>query len=79
MAMTLRLTDEQVEALRRVALAEGRSMQEVVLTAIEQYVRRAPAGQRRRAVPATEFVEAFAEVPDIDVERFRADQDRHVR
>ena len=38
MAMTLRLTDEETEALRRTAEAEGRSMQEVARDAIRVYV-----------------------------------------
>jgi plasmid stability protein len=37
MAMTLRLTDEETEALRLRAAAEGRSMQEVARTAIREY------------------------------------------
>lgn len=37
MAMTLRLTEEQTAALRRKAEEEGRSMQEVARTAIDQY------------------------------------------
>lgn len=41
MAMTLRLSDEQTEALRRRAGREGRSMQQVALTAIDEYVLRA--------------------------------------
>lgn len=41
MAMTLRLSTEQAEALRRRADKEGRSMQQVALTAIEDYVLRA--------------------------------------
>ena len=40
MAMTLRLTDEQTEALRRRAGKEGRSMQQVALTAVEEYLLR---------------------------------------
>lgn len=46
MAMTLRLSEEQTEALRARAESEGRSMQEVARTAIEQYVgdRRARLG-----------------------------------
>jgi predicted transcriptional regulator len=36
-AMTLRLTDEEAEALRRRAEQEGRSMQEVARTAIREY------------------------------------------
>ena len=38
MAMTLRLSDEQSEALRARADFEGRSMQEVVKSAIEEYL-----------------------------------------
>ncbi|HVV77249.1 MAG TPA: ribbon-helix-helix protein, CopG family [Mycobacteriales bacterium] len=37
MAMNLRLTDEEAEALRRRAEQEGRSMQEVARTAIREY------------------------------------------
>jgi hypothetical protein len=37
MAMNLRLTDAETEALRRKAQEEGRSMQEVARTAIAQY------------------------------------------
>ncbi|WP_093167421.1 FitA-like ribbon-helix-helix domain-containing protein [Sinosporangium album] len=40
MAMTLRLSDEQTEALRRRAEQEGRSMQQVALHAIEEYLAR---------------------------------------
>lgn len=35
--MTLRLSDEETEALRRKAAEEGRSMQEVARTAIGRY------------------------------------------
>ncbi|GAS88718.1 uncharacterized protein RMCB_2814 [Mycolicibacterium brisbanense] len=38
--MTLRTTDEQTEALRRQAAAEGRSMQAVALSAIDEYIAR---------------------------------------
>ncbi len=38
MAMNLRLTDDQADALRRKAEEEGRSMQEVARTAIADYV-----------------------------------------
>ncbi|MFI7112256.1 DUF6290 family protein [Nonomuraea sp. NPDC050227] len=41
MAMTLRLNDEQTEALRKRAELEGRSMQQIVLRAIEEYLERA--------------------------------------
>ncbi|TDB99850.1 ribbon-helix-helix protein, CopG family [Nonomuraea longispora] len=39
--MTLRLSDQQTEALRKRADAEGRSMQQVVLRAIDDYLERA--------------------------------------
>ncbi len=42
MAMNLRLTDAESEALRAKADAEGRSMQEVARTAIAQYVSARP-------------------------------------
>lgn len=38
MAMTLRLTDAETEALRRRAEAESRSMQEVARQAVREYV-----------------------------------------
>jgi predicted transcriptional regulator len=47
MAMNLRLTDAESEALRQKAEQEGRSMQEVARTAIAQYVSERP--QRLRA------------------------------
>lgn len=40
MAMTLRLTSEETEALRRRADLEGRSMQEVAREAVREYVER---------------------------------------
>jgi len=40
MAMTLRLTAEEAEALRRRAGLEGRSMQEVAREAVRDYVER---------------------------------------
>ena len=40
MAMTLRLTDDEADALRRRAQREGRSMQEVAREAVRQYVDR---------------------------------------
>jgi Ribbon-helix-helix protein, copG family len=47
MAMNLRLTEAETEALRRKAAEEGRSMQEVARTAIADYVNDRP--QRLRA------------------------------
>ncbi|HWT92308.1 MAG TPA: ribbon-helix-helix protein, CopG family [Solirubrobacteraceae bacterium] len=40
MAMTLRLTDEETQALRERAEREGRSMQEVARTAVRDYIER---------------------------------------
>lgn len=40
MAMTLRLTDEESEALRVQAEREGRSMQDVARAAVREYVAR---------------------------------------
>lgn len=40
MAMTLRLTDQESEALRLRAEHEGRSMQEVARAAVREYVER---------------------------------------
>lgn len=40
MAMTLRLTDAEAEALRMRAAREGRSMQEVARAAVREYVDR---------------------------------------
>lgn len=38
--MTLRLTDEETDALRRRAQHEGRSMQEVARSALREYIDR---------------------------------------
>lgn len=40
MAMTLRLTDDEQEALRQLAAAEGISMQEAARRAVRDYVAR---------------------------------------
>jgi plasmid stability protein len=40
MAMTLRLTDDETDALRTRAQREGRSMQEVAREAVRQYIDR---------------------------------------
>lgn len=47
MAMNLRLTDQETQALRERAEAEGRSMQEVARQAIADYVSDRPARLRR--------------------------------
>ena len=41
MAMTLRLTDDEADALRRQAEIEKRSMQEVAREAVRDYIERA--------------------------------------
>jgi plasmid stability protein len=41
MAMTLRLSDEETEALRARAVKEGRSMQQVARSALDEYLLRA--------------------------------------
>jgi plasmid stability protein len=41
MAMTLRLTDDQAAALRARAEREGRSMQQVAVSALDDYLLRA--------------------------------------
>lgn len=38
MAMTLRLTEQQSKALRKIAEQEGISMQEAALQAVDEYV-----------------------------------------
>lgn len=40
MAMTLRLTDDETDALRQRAKREGRSMQEVAREAVREYIDR---------------------------------------
>ena len=40
MAMTLRLSEEQTEALRRRAAIEERSMQQIALAALDDYLMR---------------------------------------
>jgi hypothetical protein len=77
MAMTLRLSDEQTEALRQKAEAEHRSMQQVALAAIDAYVHQATPA-RRQSVPVAELMTLFQGLPPISAEEFRADLDRHV-
>jgi hypothetical protein len=76
MAMTLRLSDEQADALRRKAEAEHRSMQQVALTAIDAYVHQATP-ERRQSVPVSELMTLFQGLPPMSAETFRADQDRY--
>jgi aryl-alcohol dehydrogenase-like predicted oxidoreductase len=79
MAMTLRLTEQQTEALRRRAAEEHRSMQQVALAAIDAYVQQpAVLPGRRTAVSVSELLESFGSLPPMDTAAFRADQDRHL-
>ncbi|HWU32345.1 MAG TPA: hypothetical protein VN108_05695 [Marmoricola sp.] len=59
MAMTLRLSPEQAESLRKTADAEGRSMQAVAVTAIEEYTSRRT---RRRDALIAEFMAERADL-----------------
>jgi hypothetical protein len=45
MAMTLRLTDAETDALRRRARREGRSMQDVARAAVREYIDRSSRGE----------------------------------
>ncbi len=54
MAMTLRLTDDEQDALRRRAALEGMSMQEAARRAVREYVARAE--HRDRVAAAAELV-----------------------
>ena len=65
MAMTLRLTDEETDALRRQAQAEQRSMQDVARAAVREYVTRREhrnAVAREAAWVNEEYVEALEEL-----------------
>ena len=76
MAMTLRLTEEQTEALRRKAEAEHRSMQQVAQSAIDAYVHQ-PTPLRRQSVPVAELAALFRDLPPMNAADFRAEQDRY--
>lgn len=54
MAMTLRLTDEELDALRARAEAEGMSMQEAARRAVREFV--ADTNHRERVTLAAERV-----------------------
>ena len=61
MAMTLRLSDEQAEALRRRAEREGRSMQQVALAALDDYLTRTEDDELTERL-AQRGAERFAEL-----------------
>ncbi|WP_248963914.1 ribbon-helix-helix protein, CopG family [Sphaerisporangium perillae] len=50
--MTLRLSEEQTEAVRRHAEKEGRSVQQVVQAAVEEYLARHDADEEIRRLGA---------------------------
>lgn len=58
--MTLRLDEDQVEALRRQAEAESRSMQTVVRAAVDEYLARRNKSAKIEHALATE-IPRFAE------------------
>lgn len=60
MAMTLRLTDAETEALRAQAEIEGRSMQDVARHAVRQYVEQ-HAHRGRVAASSAEGAQRYAE------------------
>ena len=62
MAMTLRLTDGDNEALRAAADREGRSMQEVVITALREYLAKRDTF---RAQQVDRFLSEDAELLDL--------------
>lgn len=59
--MTLRLSDEQTEALRKRAEAEGRSMQQIALRAIDDYLQRASEDELTDAL-AEKGAQRFADL-----------------
>lgn len=50
-------------------------MQQVALAAIDAYVHQA-APARRQAVPVSELMTLFSDLPPIDAQKFRADVDQ---
>jgi predicted transcriptional regulator len=61
MAMTLRLTDQQTRALRARAEKEGRSMQQVAVSAVDDYLVRAEDDELTDRL-ATQGAQRFAEL-----------------
>ncbi|MGI9001275.1 MAG: ribbon-helix-helix protein, CopG family [Pseudonocardia sp.] len=67
MAMTLRLTDDEAEALRAQAEAEARSMQDVARAALREYVTRrgtAHLVDDELQYVVTQYAEALARLGD---------------
>jgi predicted transcriptional regulator len=63
MAMTLRLTDDEQDALRQLAAAEGISMQEAARRAVRDYVARSDH-RERVGDAAARIMEAHGEALD---------------
>ena len=63
MAMTLRLSEEKTEALRRQAELEGRSMQDVAQRSIDEYLARHSRAIERKAL-LQEAVDEYRELLD---------------
>jgi hypothetical protein len=61
MAMTLRLTDDQTAALRARAEREGKSMQQVALTALDDYLQRTEDDERTAEL-AEQGAQRFADL-----------------
>jgi predicted transcriptional regulator len=61
MAMTLRLDDELADALRSRATADGRSVHQTVLLAIDEYLKRRQRGQRIESLAT----QAAADYPEV--------------
>ena len=61
MAMTLRLTDDQAAALRARAEREGRSMQQVAVAALDDYLLRAEDDELTDRL-ATQGADRFADL-----------------
>jgi hypothetical protein len=58
------------------AEAEHRSMQQVALAAIDAYAHQ-PTPPRRQSVPVTELAALFGDLPPMNADEFRAEQDRY--
>ncbi len=61
MAMTLRLSDEQTAALRERADAEHRSMQQIVLAAVDEYLARTSRAERIKQV-STRYADRYQDL-----------------
>lgn len=53
-------------------------MQQIALAAIDHYINQPAEPSRRRAVPVDELFELFSDLPPMDPDRFRSDQEKYV-